>query len=131
MIIGNNFQWLYSPCTQTINQIKFTINGHSVPIEKLSKSYTHQKIEFTCNQHSEKVMPVQCEIALTISLLELSMKEQIVEQQEKLCKEFYSNNPLKFCDKDKTFAKNYFVKSQYNYPSQTNSVYIPRYTGIW
>jgi len=33
MIIENNFQRLYSPCTQTINQIIFTINGHSVPIE--------------------------------------------------------------------------------------------------
>ena len=47
MIIGNHFQRLYFPCTQTINQIIFTINGHSVPIEKLSKAYTHQKIEFT------------------------------------------------------------------------------------
>ena len=41
MIIGNNFQTLYSLCTQTINQIIFTINGHSVPIEKLSKAYTY------------------------------------------------------------------------------------------
>ena len=47
MIIGNNFQRLYSLCTQAINQIIFTINGHSVPIEKLNKAYTHQKIEFT------------------------------------------------------------------------------------
>jgi len=47
MIIGNNFQRLYSPCIQSINQIIFTINGHSVPIDKLSKAYTHQKIEFT------------------------------------------------------------------------------------
>ena len=37
MIIRNNFQRLYSSCTQTINQIIFTINGHSVSIEKLSK----------------------------------------------------------------------------------------------
>ena len=50
-------------------------------------------------------MPAQREVALTISLLELSIKEQIVEQQEKLCKELYSNNPLKFWDKDKTFTK--------------------------
>jgi len=35
MIIGNNFRRLYSPCTQTVNQIIFTINGHLVPIEKL------------------------------------------------------------------------------------------------
>jgi len=79
MIIGNNFQRLYSPCTQTINQIIFTINGNSVPIEKLSKGYTHQKIEFTRSQCDEKVTPAQCEVALTISLLELSVKEQIVE----------------------------------------------------
>jgi len=44
VIIGNNFQPLYSACTQTINQIILTINGHSVPIEKLSKAYTHQKL---------------------------------------------------------------------------------------
>ena len=105
MIIGNNFQKLCSLCTQTINQIIFTINGHSVPIEKLSKVYTHQKIEFTRNKHSEKVMLAQREVALTISLLELSVKEQIVEQQEKLCKELYSDNPLEFWDKDKIFAK--------------------------
>ena len=35
MTIENNFQRLYSPCTSSINQIIFTINGHSVPIEKL------------------------------------------------------------------------------------------------
>ena len=50
-------------------------------------------------------MPVQREVALTISLLKLSIKEQIVEQQEKLCKELYSDNPLKFWDRDKIFAK--------------------------
>ena len=50
-------------------------------------------------------MPTQREIALTISLLELSIKEQSVEQQEKLCKELCSNYPIKFRDKDKTFAK--------------------------
>jgi len=59
MIIGNNFQRLYSPYTQTINQIVFTINSHSVPIEKLSKAYTYQKIEFTRSQRGEKVMPAQ------------------------------------------------------------------------
>ena len=41
MIIGNNFQRLYSPCTQTKNQIIFTINGHLVPIDKLNKAYIH------------------------------------------------------------------------------------------
>ena len=50
-------------------------------------------------------MPPQLEVALKISLLELSIKEQIVEQQEKLCKELYSDNSLKFWDKNKTFAK--------------------------
>ena len=50
-------------------------------------------------------MPAQREVALTIPLLKLSVKEQIVEQEEKLCKELYSNNSLKFWDKDKTFAK--------------------------
>ena len=50
-------------------------------------------------------MPAQQEVALTISLLELSVKEEIVEQQEKLYKELYSDNPLKFWDKDKTFVE--------------------------
>ena len=71
------FQRLYSLCTQTINQIIFTITGHSVPIEKLSEAYTYQKIDFTRSQRGEKVMPTQREVALTISLLELSVKEQI------------------------------------------------------
>ena len=96
MIIGNNFQRLYSPCTQTQTQIIFTINGHSVPINKLDNAYTHQKIEFTCSQRGEKVIPAQREIALSISLLEMSIKEQILERQEELCKELYSDNPLKF-----------------------------------
>ena len=34
MIIGNHFQRLYSPCTQTVNQIIFTINSHSVALLK-------------------------------------------------------------------------------------------------
>ena len=51
-------------------------------------------------------MPTQREVALTISLLKLFVKEQIVEQQKKkLCTELYSDNPLKFWDKDKIFAK--------------------------
>ena len=62
MIIENNIQKLYSARTHAINQIIFTINGHSVPIEKLSKTYTHKKIEFTCSQLGEKVIPAQCEI---------------------------------------------------------------------
>ena len=80
MITGNNFQRLYSPCTQTINQIIFTINGHSVPIEKLSKAYTHQKIEFIRSQRGEKVISAKRDVALTISLLDLSIKHQIIEQ---------------------------------------------------
>jgi len=105
LIIGNNFQRLYSPCTQTKTQIIFTINGQSVPIEKLNKAYTHKKLEFTRSQRGENVIPAQRKISLSISLLELSIKEQIAEQQEELCKELYSDNPLKFLDKDKTFAK--------------------------
>ena len=81
------------------------IYDHSVSMEKLSKTYTHQKNEFTRSQRGEKVIPAQREVALTISLLELSVKEQIVEQQEKLCKDLYSDDPLKFWDKNKTFAK--------------------------
>ena len=50
-------------------------------------------------------MPAQREVTLTISLLELSINEHIVDQQEKLCKELYFDNPLKFWDKDKIFAK--------------------------
>jgi len=91
MIIGNN-----SPCTQTQTQLIFTIKGHWVPINKLDKACTHQKIEFTRSQRGEKVIPAQREIALSISLLELSIKEQIIGQQEELCKELYSDNPLKF-----------------------------------
>ena len=64
----------------TINKIIFTINGHSVPIEKLRKSYTHQKIEFTRSQHGEKVITTQCEMALTISQLDLSIKQKIFGQ---------------------------------------------------
>jgi len=83
----------------------FTINGHFVPIKKLNKAYTHKKIEFTCSQRGDKVIPAQREIALSISLLELSIKEQVAKKQEKLYKELYFDNPLNFWDKDKTFAK--------------------------
>ena len=82
MIIGNNFPMLYSTCTYTINQIIFTINCHSVLIDKLNKVFTHQKIEFIRSQRGEKVIPAKREIAITISLLELSIKEQIAEQHE-------------------------------------------------
>ena len=41
IIIENNFQRLYSSCTQSINQIILKINDYSVPIEKLNKAYTH------------------------------------------------------------------------------------------
>ena len=43
-----------------------------------------------------KVVSTPHEIKPMISLLELSIKEQIAEQQEQLCKELYYNNPLKF-----------------------------------
>ena len=54
-------------------------------MKNLSKAYTYQKIEFTRSQCGENVMLAQREVALTISLLELSIKEQIVKQKEKLC----------------------------------------------
>ena len=57
-------------------------------------------------------MPAQREVALTISLLELSTKEQIVEQQEKLCKKLYSDNHLKIWDEDKTFVKSTLLNSK-------------------
>jgi len=50
-------------------------------------------------------MPAQQEVTLTISLLELSIKDQIIKQQEKLFKELYSDNPVKFWNKDKIFTK--------------------------
>ena len=56
-------------------------------------------------------MPAQREAALAISLLELSVKKQIIEQQEKLSKELYSDNPMIFWDKDKTFAKITLINS--------------------
>jgi len=46
----------------------------------LSKAHTHQEIEFTRSQRGETVMPAQREIALTMSLLKLYIKEQIAEQ---------------------------------------------------
>ena len=130
MIIGNNFQRLYSPCTQTKTQIIFTINDQSILINKLNKTYTYQNIKFTSSQRGEQVIPTQREIALSISLVDLSIEEQITEQQEDLCKELYSNNRLKFWDKDKTFVK-YFGKCKHYYPSQTNGVHTPRYSRIW
>ena len=80
MIIGNNFQKLYSPCTHIINQIIFIINGRSSPIKKLSDTYTHQQDWVYSSQRGEKVMLAQCEMALTMSLVELSIKEKIIEQ---------------------------------------------------
>jgi len=56
-------------------------------------------------QRGEKVIPAQCKIALSISLLESSIKEQIVEQQEELCKELYFDNRPKCWDQNKTFEK--------------------------
>jgi len=51
-----------------------TINGHFIPIHKLNKAHTYQKIEFTHSQCCEKVIPTQRQIALTILLLMLSIK---------------------------------------------------------
>jgi len=55
-----------------------------------------KQLSLHCSQRGEKVIPAQREIALSISLLELSIKGQIAEQQEELCKELCSDNPLKF-----------------------------------
>jgi len=49
-------------------------------------------------------------VALHISLLELSIKEHTAEQQEKLCKEFYYDNPLKFLGQRQDICKDYFAK---------------------
>jgi len=57
MIIGNDFQRLYSLCTQSISQKNFTINGHSVLTNELNKACIHQKLELTWNRRSEKVIP--------------------------------------------------------------------------
>jgi len=65
MISENNFQRLYSPCNQTKSQTIFTISGHSVPIDKLNKAYTHQKIEFTHSERGEKVILAQHETTLS------------------------------------------------------------------
>ena len=54
---------------------------------------------------SEKVIPAQREIALSISLLELSIKEHIAEQQEELYKQLYFHNALKFGIKTKHLQK--------------------------
>jgi len=42
------------------------------------------------------------------------MKEHTVEQQEELCKELCSDNPLKFWDKDKIICKNYQDIQEFN-----------------
>jgi len=86
MIIENNFQRLYSPRTQSKTQIIFTINDRSFPIDKLAKAFTHKKIQFTHNHRGEKAILAQWETTLSISLLELTVKEKITEQLEELCK---------------------------------------------
>ena len=63
-----------------ICQIIFTIYGHSIPIDKLNKAYTYQKIYFAHNQHGKKLILAKHEITLTISALDLLVKEQIAEQ---------------------------------------------------
>jgi hypothetical protein len=42
IIIGNNFQRLYSPCTQTIQSIIFTLNKKQVEIRKLKSAVTSE-----------------------------------------------------------------------------------------
>ena len=105
MIIGNNFQKLYSPCTQTVEQIIFTINGHSVPVQKITKAYTHQTMEFKCSHHGDRVTPTQREVTLRISECQSSLIDQILKQQETLCEKLYSTNPLEHWEKDKAYAK--------------------------
>ena len=129
MIFGNNFQRLYSPCTETKIKIIFIINGDSVLIDKLNKAYTHQKIEFTRSQGGEKLIPAQRGITLSISLLKLSIKEQITKQQEEF-KELYSDNALKFWDKDRTFAKITLLNPNTIIRVKQNGVHTPRYPRI-
>ena len=59
----------------------FTIKNHLVPIDKLNKIYSYREIKFIRNQRGEKVIPAEHEMTLTISLLELTIKVHIVEQQ--------------------------------------------------
>jgi len=94
IIIGNNFQRLYSQCTQTKNQIIFRLNGHLVTFDKLNAYY--HKTEFTHSQHGDKAIH---------PLLELSIRGQIIEQKEELCKELYYDNPFKLWNKDKTLQR--------------------------
>ena len=55
IIIENNFQILYSLCTQTINHIIFIINDHLVLVAKSNEAYTHQKI--VNPNYSKKLLP--------------------------------------------------------------------------
>ena len=111
MIIGNNFQRLYSPCTQSLESMIFTINGDLACVRKMKDAYTHQKIEFTRSKRGEEqIVPTQREFALFID--EVGIKEQITTQQKDLCRELYSEDPLKFWDKDKSFAKIELIDSK-------------------
>ena len=81
----------------------FTINGEKAQVKKMKEAYTHQNIEFTRSKRGEEyIVPTQKEFALSIN--EVSLKKQILDQQKELCKELYYENPLKFWDKDKSFA---------------------------
>ena len=46
-------------------------------------------MELTCKKHGEKLILAQSLVALIMSLLGLSIKEQIVKQQEELYEELY------------------------------------------
>ena len=54
MIIGNNFQRLYSPCTQKLDKMIFNINGETAWVKKMKQAYTHQNIEFTRSKRGEE-----------------------------------------------------------------------------
>ena len=70
----------------------------------MKQAYTHQKIEFTHSKRGEEhIIPTEREF--TLSNNELTVKEKTIEQQKELCKELYYEDPLKFWDKDKSFAK--------------------------
>ena len=60
-----------------MSQTIFIINGPSDPIDKLSKVYINQKIEFANKQHGKKLILAPRVIILSISLLELSIKDYI------------------------------------------------------
>ena len=112
MIIGINFQRLYSPYVEIISQIIPTIEDHFVAMYQLRHTLV-TKSEFPCSEHDEKVISTQREI--TLRLLELSSKEWIMKKKE-LRDKLHYENPPKFRDQNKTFT-NCFIKFQHYYSS--------------